>query len=274
MKSEGITKLLAKITDNTKKYSPEILTGLAIVGLISTAIASYKAAPKVEHILEEKRKDMRDIKKNDKETKRAVMFEIAKEITPVIIPPVIMGGATTACILGSHSISTRRIAAISAAYTISEKTVKDLNTKMVEVLGDKKTRSIKDAIIKDKVGESPKDKNGQQIIFARSDGDVLCKDLYSGRFFHSNAQKIGRAINELNADVMTDMYVSLNDFYDKIDSPELPKIPLGDDLGWNIDDCIRGSLPITFTAVLTDDSVPCLCVEYDIGLRSDFRNLR
>lgn len=124
--------------------------------------------------------------------------------------------------------------------------------------------------MKDKVGTAPdpKDEKGQIII--TSGGDNLCKDLYSGRFFRSNAQKIGQAINELTYDIQSDMYVSLNDFYDKL---ELPRIPLGDDLGWNIDDLVNRRLPICYTAILTDDGTPCLCVEYDANLRSDFRKL-
>lgn len=273
MKTNKLTEWFLNAETFTKKHSPEILTGLAIVGVISTAISAYKAGPRAQKILSEKRKDAEYIKKDDKESKRAVVFETIKEMTPVMAPTIITGAATTACILGSHTISSRRIAALSAAYTISERAVKDLNAKMVEVLGEKKARGIKDAIIKDKVGESPKDEKGQPIIFTSNNGDVLCKDLYSGRPFHSNAQKIGRAINELSAEVRTDMYVSLNDFYEKINSPELPKIPLGERLGWNVDDLINGSLPITFTAILTDDQVPCLCVDYDIYLREDFRRL-
>lgn len=69
---------------------------------------------------------------------------------------------------------------------------------------------------------------------------------------------------------MTDMYVSLNDFYELIGIPE---IPMGNDLGWNVDDCIRGQVPITLTALLTEEQTPCLCVEYDAKLRADYRNL-
>lgn len=69
------------------------------------------------------------------------------------------------------------------------------------------------------------------------------------------------------------MYISLNDFYEAIDSSQLPKIPMGEDLGWNINDTINGKLPITLSALLTDDNKPCLCIDYDISVRDDFRNL-
>lgn len=276
MKSSKLTDLLEKAEVFTRKNSPVILTGLAIAGVISTAYTAYKAGPRADKILEEYRKDMKDCHPKDKEAKRAVVGEAVKKMIPVIAPPVIMGGTTIACVVGSHSVSSRRIAALSAAYSLSESTVKNLNSKMEEMLGEKKARAVKDAIMKDKLrADSEKDKkilsDGQLVI--PSDGTVLCKDLYSGRLFYSNAEKIKQAIAKCSYDIISDMYISLNDFYEAIDSPQLQRIPMGEDLGWNIDDTINGKLPITLTALLTDDNKPCLCIEYDIGVRNDFRNL-
>lgn len=276
MKSNKVTELLEKAEIFTKKNSPVILTGLAIVGVISTAYAAYKAGPRADKILEAYRKDMRDCHPNDKEAKRAVVGETVKKMVPVVVPPIIMGGTTIACIVGSHSVSSRRIAALSAAYSLSETTVKNLNSKMEEMLGEKKARAIKDSIMKDKLkADSEKDKkilsDGQLVI--PSDGTVLCKDLYSGRLFYSNAEKIKQAIAKCSYEIISDMYISLNDFYEAIDSPQLPRIPMGEDLGWNIEDTNNGKLPITLSALLTDDNKPCLCIDYDISVRADFRNL-
>lgn len=276
MKSNKVTELLEKAEIFTKKNSPVILTGLAIVGVISTAYSAFKAGPRADKILEEYRKDMRDCHPKDKEAKRVVVGETVKKMVPVVAPTVIMGGTTIACVIGSHSISSRRIAVLSAAYSLSESTVKNLNNKMEEMLGEKKARAIKDSIMKDKLkADSEKDKkilsDGQLVI--PSDGTVLCKDLYSGRLFYSNAEKIKQAIAKCSYEIISDMYISLNDFYEAIDSPQLPRIPMGEDLGWNIEDTINGKLPITLSALLTDDNKPCLCIDYDISVRDDFRNL-
>lgn len=276
MKSNKVTDFLKKAEAFTKKESPTILTGFAIVGVISTAYSAFKAGPRADKILEEYRKDMRDCHPNDKEAKRTVAGETVKKMIPVMAPTVIMGGSTIACVVGSHSISSRRIAVLSAAYSLSESTVKNLNSKMEEVLGEKKARAVKDAIMKDKLRET--EKNDQKLlgdgnVIIPDNGYVLCKDLYSGRPFYSTAEKIKQAIVKCSFDVQQDMWVSLNEFYDEIDSPQLEHIPLGDDFGWNVDDTIRGQLPITLTALLTDDGKPCLCIDYDISPRADFRNL-
>lgn len=276
MKGNKVMEFLEKAEIFTKKNSPVILTGLAVVGVISTAYSAFKAGPRADKILEEYRKDMRDCHPNDKEAKRAVVGETVKKMVPVVAPPVIMGGTTIACVIGSHSISSRRIAVLSAAYSLSESTVKNLNNKMEEMLGEKKTRAIKDSIMKDKLRET--EKNDQKLlgdgnVIVPDNGYVLCKDLHSGRPFYSTAEKIKQAIVKCSFDVQQDMWVSLNEFYDEIGSPQLEHIPLGDDLGWNVEDTIRGQLPITLTAILTDDGKPCLCVDADVSIRSDYRNL-
>ena len=274
--SSKLVNFLEKAEGFTKKNSPVILTGMAIAGVISTGISAYKAGLKADEVLKIYREDMRDCHPKDKEAKRAVVKETAKRMVPIMAPTVIMGGATIACVVGSHSVSSRRIAALSAAYTLSESTVKNLNSKMEEMLGEKKTRAVKDAIMKDKLhADGEKDKkvlaSGDFVIPA--DGTVLCKDLYTGRLFYSNAEKIQQAIAKCSYDMVTDMWISLNDFFEEIDSPQLTPVPMGNDLGWNIDDTQGGKLPITLTALLTDDMKPCLCIDYDIGIRRDFKHL-
>lgn len=271
MKLEKLSRAWNALSSSTKKNSPEILTGLAVVGLIATAIAAYKAGPRAEKILAEKKKDMEYVDQNDKVAKRTVMKETVKELVPVMAPVIIMGGATCACIIGSNNISSKRIALLSAAYSMSETAVKDLNQKMVEVLGEKKALSVKDAVMKEKLAkDGPVDTKG--VIIGGS-GDVLCKDSFSGRYFKSNAEKIGQAKARLSLNAITDMYVSLNDLYEEINAPGLEPIPRGNEFGWNVDDLEHGVLPIRVVALLTEDGQPCLCMDYDTSLRRDYKNL-
>lgn len=276
MKSNKVMEMLGKAEVFTRRNSPAILTGLAIVGVISTAYTAYKAGSRAEEILETYHRDMKDCHPEDKEAKRTVTKEMVKKMAPVVTPVVIAGGMTVGCVLGSHSASNRRIAALSAAYTVSETAVKNLNVKMEEILGEKKAKTIKDAIAKDKLkADAEKDKKtiAEPQFIMPGDGTVLCKDLYTGKLFYSNAEKIKQAIVKCSYDIIYDMYISLNDFYEAIDSPQLNRDPMGEDIGWNVDDTIGGKLPITLSALLTDEGKPILCVDYTIGVRDDFRNL-
>lgn len=257
------------------RNSPTILTSLGVLGLINTARLAYKAGIKASRVSNERIReyleDFKDYKEmGDKQSQTSIVKKLAMEAATVYGPPVAMGAVSTACIIGSNCISTKRIAAISAAYSLTEAALKDYKEKALEVVGDKKVRQIKEAIAKDKVLKNPPPKDDSQILMTGT-GDVLCYDAYSGRYYISNAAKIEKAVNKLSAECLSDMYISLNEFWDEIG---LPRLPMGNDYGWNIDDTFDGILPISLTAILTDDQRPCLCVDYDVSPRFDYRNIR
>lgn len=269
--------LFKKVFDSGKKKSPEILTSFVLLGVVATAYYSYKAGLKSDAVLEyhkNRKEELRSelIKTNDMATYKKEVKELNKETTkkiaPVVAPAVVMGAITMGCAVGSNMIHSKRIAVLSAAYTLSERTLSELNKKMTSTLGEKKTKEIKDAVVQERILQNPpKDYE----IINTGYGDVLCMDYYSGRYFRSSAQKIGEAVNELSSRIISEMYVSLNDFYELLN---VPRVPMGEDFGWSIDDTDRGRLPISFdSAVLTADNRPCLSVEYDIRPRDDFRNL-
>lgn len=271
-KSSKVSQLLDKVTSFGEKNGPALLTGTAIVGLVVTGVAAYKAGLKAHDILERKKEEMNHVETGDKEAIKAVKKETVKELVPVLAGPIIAGVATAGCMIGSTAAASRKIAIISAAYNFSEKGLKDLNEKMQDMLGEKKTKAIKDAIGKDRLDAIDLPKEGSPVLLM-GDGDVLCCDLYTGRYFRSNAQKIGEAINRLSHDVQMEMWVCLNDLYELINSPDLSSVPMGNDFGWDVDDCVRGQVPITFTAQLTSDQKPCLCLDYDAKPRRDMRSL-
>lgn len=265
-------EMFGKAGKFANEKSPEILTGLALVGLVTTLVTAYRAGIAAEPILKKRQEDLKIVKKDDKEAKKAVNMECAKKLAPKLAAPIIIGTATGACILGSHTISARRAAVLSAAYSVAEKSLKDLNLKMRETLGESKTQQIKDSISKDNLKKmGPVSNVPQEFIYNTGKGTVLCKDRHSGRLFYSDAEHIRQAVNKLSYDIITDMWISLNDFYSEIN---LEQIPLGDDLGWDIDDTDRGKLPITVTAILTEDDRPCLCVDYDVWVRPNLRDLK
>lgn len=242
-----------------------ILTSIGVAGLWSTAWMAYRAGPRAEKILEEKRKDMRDILPEDKKTKRVVVMETIKELFPVIFPTVLLGGVSTVCIIGSNTISSRRIAALTTAYTVTDSALKTYKSKVSDILGEKKAQQIKEAISKERVLNNPPESE-EQIIHT-GNGDVLCYDEYSGRYFYSNADKIGAAVVKLSYDIADEMWISLNELYFELG---LPEIKMGDEFGWRFDRLDHGLLPISYCAILTEDKKPCISVQYDVALKDHF----
>ena len=235
------------------KHSPEILTGIGIAGMIVTTILAVKATPKALKKIEE----TKEVEGKDELT----AVETVKATWKCYIPSVTLGTASIACLICSSSVHVRRNAALATAYKLSETALTEYREKVVETLGDKKERLIRDEVNKGRVESNPVSKN-QVIITER--GNTLCLDTISKRYFKSDMEKIKRAVNELNRRMILDMYVSLNEFYDELG---LDHTSIGDDLGWNID---HGLIDIHFSSAIADDGTPCIVLDYQVAPRWDY----
>lgn len=247
MNKQTISNALKGAEKALKKHSPEILTGIGIAGMIATTISAVKATPKALRLIDEK-----EIKEN----KRLTTAEVVLTTWKCYIPSAVTGALSVACLIGASAVSLKRNAALATAYTISETALKDYREKAVEVVGEKKEQAIRDAIAKDKLTGNPVD--DKQIVMTGS-GDTLCYDVLSGRYFRSDIEKIRKAINDLNRDMLSEQYVSLNDLYYAIG---LPDIKLGNDLGWNID---KGYIEVQFGSHLAANGTPCLVLAYTVA---------
>lgn len=253
---KGIKKLGENLLKFGKKKSPEILAVLAIAGLFKTAYDSMKAGPEAKKIIEETKIEYKRAENRNDKVK--VAKDTTKKMVKVMLPVVIDTTLTTTAIISSNRISNKRIALLSAAYKISEKSLDDMNKKVRELLGDKKANEIRQSIAKDKFKkEYPKHENDKIII--AGDGNVVCMDLYSKQKFYSNAQEIGAIINKISARCMTEMYITLNELYDELG---IESRRFGEDIGFNVDDLIEGQLPIYIDAQLDDHGQPVLTIDY------------
>ena len=132
---------------------------------------------------------------------------------------------------------------------------------VVEMFGEKKHETVKDAVAKDKIEKNPV--VTREVIITEK-GNTLCYDAISGRYFKGDIDKIKKAECELNRQMRDEMYVSLNDFYYEVG---LDNIKIGDELGWNID---NGYINLSFSSQLAGDGTPCLVIDYSIAPRYDF----
>ena len=268
--NEGVKNAFGTIAKAADQNSPTILTGLAVAGFVGTIILVVKAVPKAEKILDARAKKLKEIDEKGlegealKEAKTEVTVTTVKDMAAVVVPPALTGSLAIACCIGSNSVNLRRQAVLSAAYNVAQSTLAEYKDKLPEVVGNSKAGKVMDAIAEDHVKKNPPSDN--QIIITGA-GECLCYDDYSGRYFRSDPEKIREAVNDLNETLMDCMYVSLNEFYRAIG---LSEIKLGEDLGWNID---KGKISIKYTSLLTENNTPCLVLEYDTDVRTDYRNL-
>lgn len=238
-----------------------IFMGVELTGVALSSFTWYNAGMKISPILKRKKEEMDICNPNDKEAKRAVTMETVKEVVPKLILPTIVTGLTGASIIFENHKSAKEIAVISAAYTLTKTNLTDIQNKMNELLGEKKAREIRDRVAKDHYDKGTKPPASGPIILTGG-GNVLCKDEYTGRFFNSSPVKIQQAINETSASLQREMFIPLNDFYERIG---LDPVKMGDNLGWRMEDTYDGTIPITFSAILGENHIPCLVVEFDVS---------
>lgn len=245
------------------KHSPEVLTGIGIAGMVTTTVMAVRATPKALILIEEeKRRQNNNLLKNAKDNEnndieridKLSPVEIIKVTWKCYIPAAVTGTMAVLCLIGANSVSARRNAALATAYTLSETALKDYHQKVIETVGEKKERIIKEGIAKDKIESNPVTNN--EVIITEK-GDTLCYDVISGRYFKSDINTIEKALNDINRRLLLDTYVSLNDFYYSIG---LEETKIGDDIGWNIDQSL---IKLEFRSQLAADGTPCIVLDYE-----------
>ena len=249
--------LIKTIRSGLAKHSPAILTAFGITGMIGTTVLAVKATPKALDLIENKKEEL------DKDGLTVV--ETVKATWKCYVPAAITCATSAACLIGASSVHTKRNAALATAYKLSESALIEYRDKVVETIGEKKEQSVRDAIAKDHVEKNPVT-NNEVIITDR--GYTLCYDELSGRYFYSDIEKIKKAANELNRQMLNDMYVSLNELYYELG---LDGTKLGEQMGWNID---RGLIDLKFSATVSADDRPCIVLDYRVPPMYDYQNMR
>lgn len=255
MNKKTIPTALRNLKNAARKHSPEILTGIGIAGMITTTIMAVRATPKALILIDEKKEEL--------ETEKLPPKELILTTWKCYIPATAIGTVSVLCLIGASSVNMRRRAALATAYTLSESALKEYQEKVVETIGEKKEQSIRDAVAKDKIDKNPA---SNCEVFITEQGNTLCFDAVSGRYFKSDIDKIKKAENELNRRMRDEMYISLNEFYYEIG---LDGISIGGELGWNID---NGYIELQFSSQLADDGTPCLVLGYLVEPRYDYRS--
>ena len=264
------------------KHLPTVLAVVAGIGVVSTGVLARKNTIKAEKDIEQLRRDLKGLDydnfvkalelKKQKKSASEIAIELgesedyvndileedidnaekAKVYAKAYAPTMIIGTATLACIFGSTHINNKRLAALGAAYVLSETSFKEYKDKVKDIIGEAKEQEVEDEIVKDKMRKNPLTTNN----IANSDyagvvnepGTSLWYDVYSDRYFISSAERIRRAELECQRILDQDGQVTINDVYAHLG---LKEIPAGF-YQWKGHD----ALTIDISSMLNDDQVP------------------
>lgn len=173
---KNIKLLVNKGIFRAKKYSPEILVGLGVVGTISSTIMACKATTKLSGLLEDSKQEIDTIKRcsedpalaekySEQDAKKdltLVYTQTGIKIAKLYLPAVTLGVASLACLIGSNNILRKRNIALAAAYTTVDKSFKEYRKRVTDRFGEEVERQIRHNIKAQEIEETILDEDGNE----------------------------------------------------------------------------------------------------------------
>jgi hypothetical protein len=258
---QTIAKVFKEAQNVISKNSPALLTGIGIAGMITTTVLAVRATPKALKLIEDKQQEL-----YPDSTEKLTVMETVKTTWKCYLPAAITGVTSVACLIGANSVHTRRNAALATAYNLSTTALSDYKEKVVETIGEKKEREVRDKVAESKLEKNPV---SNSTIVVAGKGNTRFMDSITKRRFISDIETINQIVNRLNRRMINgEDYISLNEFYSEIG---LEGCDVGDELGWNV---ARGliELPDPPHAMVDTDGVPCVVLEYLVAPKRGFNS--
>lgn len=259
MSKGNMSTFIASVKNALSDHSPEILTGIGIAGMVTTTVLAVKSTPKALRLIEAKKEAL--------EVEKLTPVETVKAAWKPYIPAAVTGVISVACLVGASSVNASRNAALAAAYNISATALADYKEKVIETIGEKKEKVVRDKVAEEQLKKAPADAN--TTIFVTGSGKTRCFDTITKQRFTSDIESIKKSVNELNRRMINgEDYISLNEFYYEIG---LDEVAIGDELGWNV---TRGLIEVDFSAQLDADGTPCIVLDYKVIPKRGYSSYR
>jgi len=242
--------------------SPHILTAIGVVGTVTTAYLAGKASFQAGDLIRLKEAD--DEERGEiVPDPRELMKQRIELVWRLYIPPVLVGAATAACIVGADRVSAGRAAGIATAYTLLEKNFSDHKAKVVEKFGERKAEQVQDSIAQDRIDETYL----EDIELRGLNKGEICYDTFGGQYFRCTVEELNAAKNALNSSIIHNDYGTLADFYRILDI-DVP--PFSETIGWNSDRI----MDLRIGASVIHETKPCLTVTFKPDPLPDYGRFR
>lgn len=245
--------LLYKSTEKLIEDSaPSILTGVAVIGTVATAYLAARAGFKTKLLIDEENHSRYAASDKDSDVVVMTTKEVAQYTWAYFVPPVAAASLTIACVVSANHISAGRVAAMTAAYSLSESRLKEYKAKIEEKMGIKGAAVVQDNVDRERIKQT----HGAEAIILGGE-DVLCFDSHSGRYFKSSMEALRSAANDTNFEVIHSNYATLDFFWDLIG---LSATAYSEEFGWSAN-C---PMEMQFSTMMSSEDKPCLLVKYDV----------
>ena len=251
------------------KQSPKLLTGLGIIGMFLAVREFLKNKNKADLLLDEAKAVKAEAEgKNVVDESDSIMLtpiEKVRALAPAYWLAVLEFILSAAAIIGSDYISDKRQAALSAAFSLAELSLKEFQDKTEEMVGGKKRNEIEQQVLQDKVNTSPLDVNSKLIQYFDTNQLTLFYEPAMNHYFMARITDVDDLFNQLNATLNRGENVTLNDFYYGLANIATSEYDLGESdtgsiLGWKYEDGIIEHEYVG--AIEPNTGRPCLKIKF------------
>ena len=170
---EKLMKTYKKVELKAIKYSPEILAGVGVVGVVGSLVMACKATTKLSDILEDSKEQLDKIKEvaadpayeekysqdDAKKDTTITYVQTAMKVTKLYAPSVILCAGSLGCLLASNNILKKRNAALSAAYMTVDKSFKEYRKRVADRFGEEVEKEIRYNIKAEEITKVDEDGN-------------------------------------------------------------------------------------------------------------------
>jgi hypothetical protein len=231
------------------KYAPQIATGVGLGLALVAGVRAVQKTPEAVKLIERKKEEKKD---------ELTVTETVKTVWKCYLPSVIIFIVACVLIIGGQRISTRRAVAAATACSLYETQLKQYQEAAKEVLGDKKEAEIRTQMARNEVTSRPPLSTDDIVSTGR--GNALFFDELSKRYFWSDPAYVDKIFQNLNFQLLDEMYVSLNDYWDALG---LPTTNPGNLICWCVND---GKIDPSFDVILVAsgpyEGYPCKVIGF------------
>ncbi len=149
---EAIGRQVARNTLLMQKGSPGLLLGVGIAGMVGSTVLACRATLKMDEVVDEAKGKLDTAKTLDheeyseKDRQRditLIYFQTGVKIVKLYAPAIALGSLSIYALTSSHSILTKRNAALTAAYAALEKGFNEYRGRVVEKYGEDQDRDFR-----------------------------------------------------------------------------------------------------------------------------------
>lgn len=255
------TRLVNRAGLKVKKYSPELLIGVGVVGVVAGAVMACKATLKVNEVLEQPKEDIEKIHiahetgvtdagetytEDDYKKDTAIVYtKTGLKFVKLYGPAVLVGAASVGCILAGNGIMRKRNVALAAAYATIDKSFKEYRGRVVERFGKELDKELKYNIKAMKIEEVITDENGKEKKVKKTVEAVDPNTISAyARFYDDgcigwdkdpelNLFTLLQIQNHANDQLKARGHLFLNEVYDMLG---IPRTKAGNQVGWYFDE--------------------------------------